>query len=74
MSLQETNNTEQPSIRPVVHHTGWIMLVILLAAFALRIYRLDAQSFWNDEGNSARIAERSVQLILEGSAADIHPP
>jgi 4-amino-4-deoxy-L-arabinose transferase-like glycosyltransferase len=40
----------------------------------LRFYRLDAQSFWNDEGNSARIAERTLDLILEGAAGDIHPP
>ncbi|MBM4425445.1 MAG: hypothetical protein FJ030_19045, partial [Chloroflexi bacterium] len=46
---------------------------ILLGAF-LRFYRIDAQSFWNDEGNSARIAERSVQLIIEGATGDIHPP
>ncbi len=50
-----------------------LLVVFLLAAF-LRFYRLDAQSFWNDEGNSARIAERSVQLIVEGAAGDIHPP
>ncbi len=49
-------------------------LLVLLLAFALRCYRLDAQSFWNDEGNSARIAERPVALILAGAAADIHPP
>ena len=51
-----------------------ILLAILLLASLLRFYRLDAQSFWNDEGNSARIAERTVSLILEGAAADIHPP
>src|SRR3990172_6398801 len=49
------------------------LTVILLAVF-LRFYRLEAQSFWNDEGNSARIAERSVDLILAGAAGDIHPP
>jgi hypothetical protein len=43
-------------------------------AAALRFYRLDAQSFWHDEGNSVRIAERSIKLILEGAAGDIHPP
>ena len=47
--------------------------VIVIAAI-LRAYRLDAQSFWYDEGNSARIAERSLQLIIEGAAGDIHPP
>ena len=51
-----------------------LVTLILLLAAGLRFYRLDAQSFWNDEGNSARIAERSVPLILEGAAGDIHPP
>ncbi|MCS7062070.1 MAG: glycosyltransferase family 39 protein, partial [Anaerolineae bacterium] len=48
--------------------------VVLITAFALRMYQLGTQSFWYDEGNSARIAERSVQLIIEGAAGDIHPP
>jgi len=49
-------------------------LLILLLAAGLRFYRLDAQSFWNDEGNSARLSERTIPLILEGTASDIHPP
>ncbi len=49
-------------------------LLVLAAALVLRLHRLDAQSFWYDEGNSARIAERSAQLIIEGAAGDIHPP
>ncbi len=52
----------------------FILLLIIICAAALRFYRIDAQSFWNDEGNSARIAERSLQLITEGAAGDIHPP
>ncbi|MCX7682192.1 MAG: glycosyltransferase family 39 protein [Anaerolineae bacterium] len=51
-----------------------VLLLIILLACVLRFYRLSAQSFWNDEGNSARIAERPLQLIWEGAAADIHPP
>jgi 4-amino-4-deoxy-L-arabinose transferase-like glycosyltransferase len=51
-----------------------IFIVILALAAFLRFYLLDGQSFWNDEGNSARIAERSLQLITEGAAGDIHPP
>ena len=51
-----------------------LLLAILLLASFLRFYRLDAQSFWNDEGNSARIAERPLDLILEGAEGDIHPP
>jgi len=51
-----------------------LLLALLLLASFLRFYRLDAQSLWNDEGNSARIAERPVDLILEGAEGDIHPP
>ena len=50
------------------------MLAALLLGAALRFYRLDAQSLWNDEGNTARLVERSVRLIVEGAAGDIHPP
>jgi mannosyltransferase len=50
-----------------------VLLVLLLATF-LRFHLLDAQSFWNDEGNSARLSERSIRLIIEGTASDIHPP
>jgi hypothetical protein len=50
------------------------LLAVLAASLALRAHRLDGQSLWYDEGNSARIAERSVQLIIEGAAGDIHPP
>jgi mannosyltransferase len=49
------------------------ILLLWLATF-LRFHNLDAQSFWNDEGNSARLSERSIRLIIEGTASDIHPP
>jgi mannosyltransferase len=59
----------------IMHQASRILLLaILLLAFCLRFYRLDAQSFWNDEGNSARLSERTVALIVEGTASDIHPP
>src|SRR3972149_3311293 len=51
-----------------------VLIVILVFAAGLRFFRIDAQSFWNDEGNSARLAERSTLLIIEGAAGDIHPP
>ncbi len=50
------------------------LVFILLLAFGLRFHLLAAQSFWNDEGNSARLSERTIPLILEGTASDIHPP
>jgi len=59
-------------VRPRPSHV--LILLILLLATGLRLYRLDVQSFWNDEGNAARAAERTVPLILEAAAGDIHPP
>lgn len=54
--------------------TKWWLIVVLLLAFGARVYRIDNQSFWNDEGNSASLSSRSVALILEGTASDVHPP
>jgi mannosyltransferase len=65
--LQISNRKSQ------IRHLVVLLFILALAAF-LRFYLLDGQSFWNDEGNSARIAERSLQLISEGAAGDIHPP
>ena len=59
---------------PFAVHKKWLLALILLLAFGLRVHNLEAQSFWNDEGNSARLSERSVALIIEGTASDIHPP
>lgn len=56
------------------HVTRVLIILILVLAVAARFYQIDAHSFWNDEGNSARIAERNVDLIIEGAAGDIHPP
>jgi 4-amino-4-deoxy-L-arabinose transferase-like glycosyltransferase len=63
---------DRSDLSPLLY--GLILAAILVGAALLRFYRLDAQSFWNDEGNSARIAERSLDLIIEGAAGDIHPP
>lgn len=49
------------------------VLLLILAAI-LRFHRIELQSFWNDEGNSVRLSERSLPLIIEGTASDIHPP
>ncbi len=54
--------------------TRWLLLALLLLATGLRFYDLTAQSFWNDEGNTARLVERPLSLIIEGAAGDIHPP
>ena len=43
-------------------------------AAALRLFRIDAQSLWYDEGISAHQLTRSFPEILRASALDTHPP
>lgn len=47
---------------------------ILILALALRLYRLDGQSLWGDEGTSVVLALRDLASITQGAALDIHPP
>ena len=51
-----------------------ILLLILLLGLALRLYRLNAQSLWNDEGTSVALALRDLPTITRNAAHDIHPP
>jgi len=53
----------------------WLILgAIILLALCLRCYRLDGQSLWADEGNSAALAARNLATITRDAAQDIHPP
>ncbi len=54
--------------------TRYTLLIIILLSFGLRLYRIDAQSLWNDEGTSIVLAGRSLAAITHGAAHDIHPP
>ncbi len=52
----------------------YVLLVVFLAAFALRIFRLDFQSLWYDEAFSVYLAQFSLAEITVRTAADIQPP
>jgi len=49
-------------------------LLVLLIAFGVRFHYLGTQSLWNDEGNSLRLAQRSLDDLIDAAARDIHPP
>src|SRR4051794_8614637 len=49
-------------------------LVVVLLAAVLRFHLLDHQSLWNDEGNSLRLAERTIPDLIATARFDIHPP
>lgn len=51
-----------------------LFILILALALFLRVYRLEGQSFWADEGNSVALAGRPFAVIARDAALDIHPP
>jgi len=55
-------------------HVRLFLIASLLVAFALRIYKLDAQSLWYDEGVTADVAQRGMAELTRWTANDIQPP
>lgn len=51
----------------------WLFLV-LLAAFAVRLYRLGVSSLWYDETVSVYLAQQELAELIRHTAGDIHPP
>lgn len=51
-----------------------LTLGILLVAFVLRVYRLEVQSIWWDEGHSIQMASASLAQIPTLPGMDVHPP
>ena len=51
-----------------------ILLVLLLLAFALRIFLLDGQSIWWDEGISLHLGTSDLATIFGDRLNNIHPP
>lgn len=52
----------------------WGLIGIMLFAFALRLFRLDAQSIWWDEGISLHLATSPLPVLLTDRLNNIHPP
>lgn len=51
-----------------------ILVLLLVVAAALRVYRIDSESAWLDETFSIGIARDSVDTILYETSKDVHPP
>lgn len=52
----------------------YLLAALLLAAFALRLFRLDYQSLWWDEGISLHLATSGWGEIVRDRLDNIHPP
>ncbi len=51
-----------------------ILLATLLGGFALRLYKLGAESLWYDEAVSVWLAQKPLAAMVLHTAGDIHPP
>ncbi len=51
-----------------------LLVLLLLLAYALRLFRLDFQSIWWDEGISLHLATSSLSEIARDRLDNIHPP
>jgi hypothetical protein len=51
-----------------------LLVGLLIAAFALRLFRLDTQSIWWDEGISLHLGTSSMAEIVRDRLDNIHPP
>ncbi len=52
----------------------FLVLLLTLVAFGLRVFQLDTQSFWYDEAFSVYLARFDLGAITARTAADIQPP
>ncbi len=56
------------------HLSLYLLVALMLAAFALRLFRLDYQSLWWDEGISLHLATSTLAEIVRDRLDNIHPP
>ena len=57
-----------------MRHERAALLALVLVAFGLRVYHLDVQSLWYDEGVTAQVARLGVSELARWTANDIQPP
>ncbi len=61
-------------MRPRLIGPAALVTMVIALGFGLRLFHLDAQSFWYDEAFSAEVAEKGLIPILAGDFGDNHPP
>jgi mannosyltransferase len=56
------------------YRISWELVGIVLVGCSLRLYGLDAESFWRDEVSSVNVASLELPQIIANRSADVHPP
>ena len=73
MSKSPISNLQSPTSKFAIRNSQFLF-ILLLAAFALRLYRLGVASLWYDETVSAFLARQDLVALTRHTAGDIHPP
>ncbi|MCC7353688.1 MAG: glycosyltransferase family 39 protein [Anaerolineae bacterium] len=56
------------------HRLRWALIALILLAWGLRLYRLEAQSLWYDEAVTADVVQLGLERLTRWTANDIQPP
>lgn len=59
-------------MRPVLKLLPYLLMFVV--ALALRLYGIETQSLWADEGGTIAVATRSLPQITHDTLQDVHPP
>ncbi|PMP78328.1 MAG: hypothetical protein C0183_16160, partial [Roseiflexus castenholzii] len=68
-ALAVSNTTAHVHDAPHPRFRALSLALLFVVAIALRCYRIDAQSFWYDEGLTVALAVRSLDDIARAAAA-----
>ncbi len=71
--VQFTKLKGKPGMKRWIQARGGLFLLLLIA-FALRVWRLDVQDIWWDEARNIDVALRPLAAIPLAPELDIHPP
>jgi uncharacterized membrane protein len=52
----------------------FLLVLIFLLGFALRLYHINALDIWRDESFSIKVASHPLHMILDITINDMHPP
>ncbi len=52
----------------------FLLILIFVLGFALRLYHIDLQDIWRDEAFSINVALQPAHKIIENTVNDTHPP
>ncbi len=69
-----TDSREAIQAEAATERSHALILLGLFAAYAIRLYRLGAESLWYDETVSAYMARQPLSDMVAHTAHDIHPP